>query len=291
MSQRIKLASALVCVLVAFALATPASAQVANTGTIPQLSSWGMGEAKVRPDTVEMLARVSGEAELSKDAIVKFEDTKRRAIETLNGLKIPGLEVVGEGVSIYSGTSQEQMMKIQRGEAVPGKAGQQVMASEQLRVTIKGVDKLEQKELIANLTKLIDGAADAGLTVGGGSASFVAMRRSGYYGNNQAFSVFAFKVTKIDEVRDKAREAAIKDAKERAAKVAQQAGAKLGRLLMLNSDDANTSYGYGGYDQGRQQLAQMFATDGGPGQAPLTDSLGEMTVRVRVNLAYEIKAE
>lgn len=290
MPQRMTLASVLACVMIAFALAAPASAQIANPGTIPQLSSWGMGEVKVRPDTVEMLARVSGEAELSKDAIVKFEDTKRRAIETLNGLKIPGLEVVGEGMSIYSGMSQEQMMKMQRGEAVAGKPGQQVMASEQLRVTIKGVDKLEQKELIANLTKLIDGAADAGLTVGGGSASYVAMRRSGYYGNNQSFSVFAFKVTKIDEVRDKAREAAIKDAKERSAKVAQQAGAKLGRLIMLNSDDANTSY-MGGYDQGRQQLAQMFATDSGPGQAPLTDSLGEMTIRVRVNLAYEIKAE
>src|SRR4051812_8245358 len=57
----------------------------------------GNGVVEAMPDTVELTATVEGNAELAGDAIEKYRANKRRVIESVNGLNINGVSIVGAG--------------------------------------------------------------------------------------------------------------------------------------------------------------------------------------------------
>src|SRR5437762_12046832 len=61
------------------------------------ISVAGSGEVKAKPKVVEINATVSGDAELAADAIVKYRDARRRAVDALNGLKLEGLKIDTNG--------------------------------------------------------------------------------------------------------------------------------------------------------------------------------------------------
>src|SRR4051812_36487033 len=76
------------------------SSDQGGSGAGEGISVAGSGEVKAKPTTVELNATVSGDAELAADAIVKYRDARRRAVEALNGLKLEGLKVEGGGFSV-----------------------------------------------------------------------------------------------------------------------------------------------------------------------------------------------
>jgi uncharacterized protein YggE len=93
-----------------------------------------IGVVEAMPDTVELTATVEGNAELADDAVKKYRDNKRRVIESLGGLKIPGMTVTGSGLAVNSGTPTNPMAAFQAGQANQPKLADKVAVQERLTV-------------------------------------------------------------------------------------------------------------------------------------------------------------
>ncbi len=256
-----------------------------------RLSAFGVGEAVAKPSRVTMVTTVSGNAPLASDALVKYRDAKRRAVEALEGLEIAGLSIEGRGLALHSAYDQQTINMLQQqmwnggggGGAVETKP--QIIVKEQLQVTITGIDQLDETALLETLIKLVETAQDAGLSIGGIDPA--AMMQYGW--GNQPMSLFAFEVADPAAAQTQARAAAIAAAKARAQEMAQQAGVTLGPILSVEESPINP------YQLPYQNPMQSFIAagvmqmDGSQLDPTPTDRLGPSTVTVRVNLSFAIE--
>jgi uncharacterized protein YggE len=205
----------------------------------------GSARVTAKPTTVEIPCVVSGDAELTADAIVKYRDARKRAVAAIEGLKIPGLSIDSNGYSVRdfvdSAAQQQAMM---RGQAVVNNK-QKVSVTEQIRIVIKDIDKMEQSALMDTMLKVLDTARDSGLTLGDGS-----VRNYNQYPPPPSPSLVNFKITDTSAMREQGYKEAIEDAKNKAQKLADLSGVKLGKILSVR--DANQTRRSGSGDEGAQ---------------------------------------
>lgn len=236
------------------------------------------GSASARPTQVEMAGKLSGEAELAADAIVKFNDAKKRALAALTALKNPELTVVPGGVSVATGMdSNQQQMMAMRGIAVAS-TNQKVRIIETSRIVLAGADKVESGELLEKLLKVLDVAKDAGF-------QFSQPPTNDYY-EMQARAmegdiVVSFKLPDSSSLRDKAYKAAIDDAKSKAEKLAELSGIKLGRILSVVE-------GPGSENQVNPYIMYVNRRAGATDDALSGTASGELTLHISLTVQFEI---
>jgi uncharacterized protein YggE len=247
------------------------------------ISVAGTGEVKGKPTVVEIGANVAGEAELAADAIVKYRDARRRAVEALNGLKLAGLKVDSGGFAVNQGVDSAQAQAIMQGNAAPG-GKQRVTVSEQLKLTLTGADKMKDEELMDIVLKILDTGRDAGLQIGRpGPRNYYEMQMFYNNGGGQQGSLVAFKLVEPDAMREQAYKAAMDDAKKKASRLANLAGVKLGRIVSVK--DAVAING------ANSQNAAMMAMYGviAPQEANELSSGVFKEISVKVNLAVQFE--
>ena len=246
------------------------------------ISVAGSGEAKGKPTAVEIGATVSGDAELAADAIVKYRDTKRRAVEALEGLKLEGLKIESGGFAINQGMDAAQQQAMMNGNAIAGSAKQRVTVTEQIKIVLSGLDKLKDEELMDTVLKVVDTGRDGGLQIGSGQPrNYYEMQM--YYNSGRGNSnLVNFVIPDAESLRDAAYKNAMADARKRAERLAGLAGVKLGRILSVRDQGAvNMS----------PQQAQIYAMTGQmSSESPDQLSSGVFTeIPVRVNLAVQFE--
>ena len=259
-----------------------ATARAQDPGGANGISVAGSGEAKGKPTAVEISAVVSGDAELAADAIVKYRDTKRRAVEALEGLKLEGLTIESGGFAINQGMDPAQQQAMMQGNAVAGGSKQRVTVTEQLTVVLGGLDKLKDEELMDTVLKVVDTGRDGGLQIGRPQPrNYYEMQM--YYNNGQGnANMVSFKIPDAEALREKAYESAMADARKRAERLASLAGVKLGRILSVRDQGAAAR-------NMNPQTAQMYAMTG---QAPDPGELSSgvyTEIPARVNLAVQFE--
>ncbi len=214
----------------------PASGQV---GMIPGMATndgiavYGTGELSARPNMVEVDLRVSGKAELTGDALVKYRDAKKRVLEALDKLKVSGLSTDELSLAITAGSSVEQQQRMMNGmPQVPTKT--QIEVSSTLRVRLKDVRDQPAEELIKTVGKLLDVAQDSGVSVGPSQAEVMQAMRFGNYNNLNHNVPVRFVVSDLTALREKAYELAVADARSRASRLAKLHQVKLGSALSVH---------------------------------------------------------
>jgi uncharacterized protein YggE len=208
----------------------------------------GTGEAKARPTVVELGGTVTGDAELASDAITKYRDNRQRAIDAIENLKIEGLKIEGGGVSINSTLSPQAQQAMMQGMPATGMGNNRLQVSEPLTIRLSAVDKLTTEELLETLVRIVDAGKDAGVAIGPVQEynPYVYNSRSG-----QPAAIAKFKLADIKDLRQKAYEVAIQDAREQAERLAKLSGVKLGRVTSVregtsqNQSNVNVMYYYG----------------------------------------------
>ncbi len=233
----------------------------------------GRGTAEARPTAVTIVSRVTAEAPLAADAVVKFRDAKRRAIEAMEGAGIDGLSIEGGGFSIDSTITQQQMQMIWQGQPQP-QLDTQVRVSELLTITLAGVGELDETALIEHIMKTLDVAKDAGLVTG------AAMSHQGQpfmWGQQMDTSLATFTIDNPDATKASAYESAVADARAQAQRLADLAGVKLGPIVAIEETAAGTGgpqisamYFYN-YAQQQQQTPESTTRRFGP--LPITVNL------------------
>jgi uncharacterized protein YggE len=234
MNRRFCLPAMLICGLFFLGLPGEVRAQnpfLANMGGSDGISVFGTGELLARPNWVEIDLHLAGKAELTGDALVKYRDARKRLLEALEKLKIKDLSTDDLGLTISTGAGIEQQQRMMNG--MPQAIGKpQIEVSSSLRVRLKDVREIAPDELIKTVGKLLDVAQDSGVTIGPSAAEVMRNMRYGNYMMNNTVPV-RFVVADLAEMREKAYEQAVADARNRAARLAKLNHVKLGSALSV----------------------------------------------------------
>lgn len=247
----------------------------------PGITVAGSGSVKSKPTEVEIGAMVSGEAELTNDAMVKYRDSKKRALAAIEGLKLANLTVESTGVSVSQAMDPNaQQMMMQGRAANVGKP--KVQASESMKISIKGVDKIAADVLMDTVMKVIDTGRDAGLQIGPPTPmNYYQMQMMQQSGQGQG--MLQFKIGDSTTQREQAYKEAMEDAKKKAQRLADLAGVKLGRIVSVQ--DSVPVRG------DNAAMMQWMAMNGG-GQTDPTDLtsqlLADITLKVSLTVQFEI---
>jgi len=258
-------------------------AQVAPAGAAAEtdaISVTGTAQVKAKPTEVEIGALVSGEAELTNDALVKYRDAKKRAVAAIEALKLPGLSIESMGVSVNQAIDPQAAQMMMQGRVAANLPKPKIQASESLKVVIKGVEKANTEQLMEMVMKVIDTGRDAGLQIGPPTPTNYYQYQMAMQ-QGQGMNIANFKVGDPATQRDEAYKQAMDDAKKKAQKLADLAGVKIGRIVSVT-------------DGGQVSLAQQQQVYYGmpqPVQDPneLTSTmLGDIPLRVTVMVQFEI---
>ncbi len=195
------------------------------------IAVFGTGEITAKPNMVEIDLHVSGKAELTGDALVKYRDAKKRLLEALDKLQLKGLSTDELALSISAGSSVDQQQRMMNGMP-PVATKTQIDVMSLLRVRLKDVRELPAEELIKTVGKLLDAAQDSGVSIGPTPAELQMQMRFGNYNTNTA--PVRFVVTDLSQIREKAYEMAVADARNRASRLAKLNQVKLGSALSVN---------------------------------------------------------
>jgi uncharacterized protein YggE len=242
------------------------------------------GVAQAMPDTVELIATVEGNAELAGDAVEKYRGSKRRLVDLLKGLNIKGLNIkgltiAGAGLSVNSGTPANPLAALQ-GQANQAKVADKVTVQERVTVTLSGINAMSADDLLMAVTRIVDVVKDAGAVIGPGPKSMMEIQFSG----GKPGSLATFKLSNPDALRQQAYEAALKQARAKAERLAQLAGVELGDIVSIRetatiSKDSNS--GMAGY------LALFGAASSRPPEFTSSE-LQEIPVTVSLSVQFNI---
>jgi len=229
-----RLVPALCALLFAATMARPLSAQIPLTGASASdgISVLGTGELVVQPNWVEVDLSITGSSELTGDALVKYRDSKKRVEEALTKLGLADLTTSEVGLSISAGSTLEQQQRMMQGMPQQGAMKNQIDVSSTLRVTLKGIRDLKADDLLKTVGRLLDVAQDSGVTIGPTPRDLMQAYRFGNYNQSTQIPV-RFVVADLAELREKAYERAVTDARSRASRLAKLNGVKLGTALSV----------------------------------------------------------
>src|SRR5262245_1666918 len=236
-----------------FAAFDPAAARAQFPLSEPGITVEGSGEVRSVPDVVEINLKLAARAELTDDAVVKHRDARKRAMDTFNALKLENLKLEEKDLSLRPGNTQEMYQAMMWG-GMPMSQNKrtQIEVASTLRARLVDVSKVPTEELMSTIGKMLDAAQDSGAGLGISDSDMMMMRYWG--GGVQQNSLVKFIVTNVGDLREKAYEEAVADARRRAERLARLNGVKLGVVLavdeIMTSGRSGPIYYYGGYDPG-----------------------------------------
>ena len=168
---------------------------------------------------------MAGGAWASADALVKYREAVHRAKETFAKLKIDGLQIVEQGLNVANNGVANQNVVYAAAPAVNPFGGnpggnapgvkQEMVIAKAMRLTVTGIDKLAEEQLVATVAKVLDGVRDAGLMMGVDPNNPNAQAEG-----QPANAVVMFVADNLGQAREQATEAAYQNAKEKAQRIA-----------------------------------------------------------------------
>jgi uncharacterized protein YggE len=257
------------------------------------ITVFGTGELRAKPDMVEIVLRNAASAELTEDALVKYQDAKRRVIEAFAALKMDHLKIEERGLSLAPGNDPEVMQAMMRGMPVAMTSRMQVSIASTLRLQLTNVENVPADELMKTIGKILDVAQDAGAGIGPSQEELTMAYRRGW--NTDQAPMVLFVLRDIGMLREQAYTKAMEDARSRAGRLAKLSGVRLGPVLavqeiMVAGDDMSSSY-----PQHYPAYAQHYAAN--PSLSAALDDAPQITsptfaeIPVRVKLLVRFSME
>ncbi|MFN3167732.1 MAG: SIMPL domain-containing protein [Phycisphaeraceae bacterium] len=233
--------------------ATPALAEQQT------VSVTAVGEFKVRPDTVEITGLISESNEKMKDAVAAFNDTRRRALASINAEGIENLQIEASSLSLSIAGETQQFDPFGNEVEKPIPKGS-LTISQSVTLKVTGLDQMEEAAVVDMVVKLIGAAREAGVDLTAMSAQDM-MRMEWGMGYGSAGTA-VFSLSDPESVRKSATKDAVDKARADAAFLAELAGGKLGPVVAIgdgSSEESINPYMFYGYGMMEEDLGE-FAT-------------------------------
>lgn len=236
----------LIAVFTLLACAITSPSTLAEDQTISVVA---VGEAEVRPDTIVLNGSISESNEKMKDAVTAFRDTRRRAMASIDAMKIENMTVKASAMSIdLSGGPVAAGPFGDVAEAAPAGA---LTLSQSVTLTVTGLDKMQENDALELVIKIITGVKEAGIEMGGMSQQDMMMMQMGMGGMGGA-SPLQFKISNPQAAQKQATRNAMQKARENAQFLAELSGGKLGPVVAISEGPA------GDDEQATNPYAMMF---------------------------------
>ena len=278
--------------LIAMLVGTLSSGSVAQGQRLPLapagITVRGTGQVAALPNRVEIDVAIHGSGPLTDDAITKFREARKRAMDAFAKLKLKNLTIEQTGVSIGAALTASQIRAMMQGNDQPkGKTNVEVTGS--LRLTLTGIDKLDEEKVMATVGNLLDVARDSGSKVGISSAYMRRMGWGGYdVGDGRSVST-RYVLHGFHKQRELAYQRAMDDARRRAQRLARLSGRKLGVVRYAAEADVT------GDDDEYAQYRRYAYDEESIGSEPITDEprmtasrYAPIAVRVRLTVQFEL---
>lgn len=242
----------------------------------------GTGEIRIPPDVVEINMRVAAKAELTDDAVVKHRDARKRTMEAFQALKLENLKLVERDLGLRPANSQEMMQAMMNGMGTGASKRPQIEVSSMLRARLKVSGKLEEEEMMSTIGKLLDAAQDSGSTVGPTEAD---MSMAWRYGRMTQAAIVKFIVTNAGEMREKASQLAVDDARRKAQRLARLNGVTLGAVVAVQEFDTVRGTVYNPW------MGEVPVDDPDTPEELTADSMTGAVIKVKLHVRFAIAAE
>jgi uncharacterized protein YggE len=245
----------------------------------------GIGEVMAKPNLLEIEVRASGEAELTGDAVVKYDDSLRRIRGALAKLQMKELTVDERELNIASGAEATgglaAVMAAQN--KAPAKSNFHITRS--LRLAVRNIDKQPEADVIAAISKLLDTAKDAGAAIGKEGSTAAVLQMMGQGGGPS--SVAHFVVEHPEELLEKAYEKAFDEATARATRLAKLAHSRLGRAVSIE-EVATAATKETGIQERMISAVYGIETAASDERRLSSDKLVDIPVRVTLRVRFEL---
>lgn len=250
------------------------------------ISVFGSGEVRAKPTRVEIDLTAGAGAELTGDALVKYQDSLRRTLAAFDKLELKGLQIEQRGLSFVSNGGAAAGPYVEPGAAPAGKA--KIDISRSLRLVLSGVDKLSEEELTGTIGRLLDAAKDAGAKIGEGTDNALLMQMIGRTGSPTP--VVKFVVEDAQQSREKAYQQAFDQAKARATRLARLAGAELGPVESI--EEAPDAVGKKEESVQERMISAIYGISSKSNEEETrlaSDQLAEIPVRVTLKVRFSLE--
>ncbi len=246
----------------------------------------GAGEVKARPNRAEIVLNTTGSAELTGDAITKYQDSLRRTLQAIEGLKLKSVEIKQEGLGVATAGGQQGQQVVFNGGNNANAVKLEMAISRSLRVALTSIESMPEDELIQTLARVLDAVQDSGSKLGNASdPSSMVMRMIGQGGSGS--SAVTFVLDGAEELREQAYQKAFAHAKSRAERLAKLAGVELGPVLAVSE----TVGGTGGEQSMQERMITAMYGVGGGGKEDsrvTSDKFEEIPVQVALEVRFAL---
>ena len=245
----------------------------------------GVGEVRARPTRAEIVLNTAGSAELTGDAITKYQDAMRRTLQAIEGLKLSTLEIKQEGLGVGTTSGQQgQQVIFDGGDETPN-IKPEMAISRSLRVSLTKIETLAEDESIQTLARILDAAQDSGAKlVSGDETTYAMMQMMGQSGGEG--TAVTFVLDNVEALREQAYQKAFAHAKSRAQRLAKLADAELGSVLSVSESAV------GGDDPQSLVLAMYGGGESSANQEKLritADKFQEIPVQVALEVRFALQ--
>jgi uncharacterized protein YggE len=263
--------------LIAVALIAVGGGIVPADDEFDRITVTASGKASVRPDVAEIRAAVTGSAALAADALKKFRDNRRRAVEALKKLKFDNLSVEEGGLSMSStNPNAQRMAQMFGGNQNAGTPGH-ITVTENVVIRLSSIDRMKEGEPAKVVTTVIDAAKDAGLTFDGGNS------------NGMQSELVRFRSTKLEDARDAAVQSAMQSARRKADTLAALSKAKVVRIVSSRELAPVQAAGSGSGTSNWYMsmiMAQLGASGGGDSDESASNEFKPIPVNVTIEVQF-----
>lgn len=195
-----------------------------------------VGEAEVQPDVLEISGTLSESSEKLKDAVTAFRDTHRRALKSIEALKIDNMQIrTGElALSLAGKTPAQNPWGGVNNGGEPAPPGS-LTIRQRVTLTVGGIDRLDEPALIDLAVKVMAGARDAGIEQAVMDQQAMMRMQFGMASGPAGSAVF--KLSDPEAARKQATRDAMDKARARAGELAELAGVELGGVVTISDQN------------------------------------------------------
>jgi uncharacterized protein YggE len=258
----------------------------------------GIGHSEARPTSVEINAKIGATASMVEDALKKYRANRRRLIESLEKLDLKQLSIRSKGVSIK--TSVRPVVADQEANAAGaiingifglggGKNNAKIVVNEPFSFRLTGIAELTPEELFAQVSKIIDVSKDAGVQLDMASQQTIQML-TGEMGQPFEHSLATYRIDDMKEVIGRGYTSAMKNARDRAERLAILSENKLGKVLNVEEVSvAKAQESDGDMDAAVQQMYGYGSYFDTPDQANdfSSKNFGEIKIEVHLSVTFK----
>ncbi|HET9136429.1 MAG TPA: SIMPL domain-containing protein [Candidatus Kapabacteria bacterium] len=174
------------------------------------------GTVDSKPDYATVTMMISAQDATAQGAFARIDESSARLIKALNGVGVSAFDIEQQGLALNPSYDYSG-----GGGAPPKLAGFHLMVTYQIKV-----------RTLADLPKVIDAGSLAG-------ASNV--------------SIASYGIVNRDKLEEGAMKAALSEAREKAERLAEQMGGKLGEIVSITPPDAGSGAGGGGMEREEEE--------------------------------------